>query len=78
MPRPVPLVGFKRFQNDDSLEQLVAVQTPIETLSNAISEGRVSVGEMKQTITRMPRATTDFNRAKKRVLTVLDDLSYGF
>lgn len=55
-------------------EDLFVARTNMQAYTTAISTSAESLREFRETIFRLPRMTTSFNRARKRAVAVMDDL----
>ena len=55
-------------------EDIAVARTNMQTYTNAISTSADSLTEFRDTIFKLPRMTTAFNRARKRAVAVMDDL----
>ncbi|CAK8716492.1 hypothetical protein KKHLCK_05620 [Candidatus Electrothrix laxa] len=59
---------------NDDIEDITTARQSIKRYKNAIILSKKSLFEFRETIFKLPRTTTAFNRARKRAVAVMDDL----
>jgi len=58
----------------ENLDDIAIARTNMQTYTATVSTSADSITEFRNTIFKLPRMTTAFNRARKRAVAVLDDL----
>lgn len=59
---------------NENPNDIAVTRTNMQNYTKTISNTAEILGEFRETISKMPRMTTPFNRAKKRAVAVMDDL----
>lgn len=59
---------------DKNPQDIVVVYTSLQGYTTALITSSESLSDFRNAIFKMPRMTTDFNRARKRAVAVMDDL----